>query len=164
MQKVIYSGYIFSYNESHLLKEIDLQVGNNFEKNSREYISGLNKIWTYNDFLSDNSLNRSFYYNIAAIFKLLDILTDKPIKIGIRFRSQNIVQDLVTELWKRKLNIDFPVEINTVKPSASYDFIITDYRLETDDESKTYLTNDLNSDIDIILIKKEISVIYKNRQ
>ena len=47
--------------------------------------------------------------------------------------------------------------------TATYDFIITDYQLDTDDASKTYLTNDLDSEIDITKIKKEITIIYKNR-
>lgn len=161
LQCMLFSGYIFSYDEDQFNTSIKSQPNDLFVKKASEFIEKLFMIWNISQFESNDSLHRNLRYHISGIFRYIEFIGEKPIKIGLRIHGELLIQLLSEQAWARYLNGEIKTEVKIYDKSENYDLVISDYRTSEDVSLKnTYLLSGLNSEYDI---EKIVDLIKKIR-
>lgn len=164
LQYVMFQGFVYPYSDEQLESEIQQQASTDFVVVSTFFIAQIAPLWQGVSFSTDNPQYRNLTYRIQAAFRYTDFLTDRPLKVGLRFFTDLLIQELFLTLWTRKLNSDFSVQLEFFQQNTHYDLIITDYLLPTDDKDRCFLISEFDNENDIIEIKRILSGIYERRK
>lgn len=159
-----FQGFIYPYSDEQLESEIDQQASKEFVAHATAYLAAIAPLWAPITFTSQNPLYRNLFYRVQAAFRYTDFITDPPLKVGLRFFTDLLIQELFLAMWSRKLNSDCPVELEFFRPQTDYDLIITDYLLPTDEKARYYLISDFDNENDILGIKRMLATRYAMRK
>lgn len=158
-----FKGFIFSFNEDHFSREIEAQASQSFSILANEYLKGLRKLWSFN-FSKNEAMYRDLLYHIEATLRYVDYLTDSPLKIGLRFHAEPLIQNLTLAIWENRLGSQIPIVLTSYNFNEKYDLVISDYLIKDKYPTDTYLTSELNNPKDIHAIKKIIKEIYEKNK
>ena len=161
---VLFQGFIYPYSDEQLESEINRQASTEFVTVATSYLTKMAPLWRKSAFLPENPLYRNLTYRIQAAFRYTDFLTDQTLKVGLRFFTDLLIQELFLTLWSRKLNRDFSVQLEFFQPNTNYDLIITDYLLPTDDKARCFLISEFDHENDITAIRRILAGLYDQRK
>lgn len=167
LQYAFFEGYLFSYDENQFQRSIREQPNHSFSEKAGNFISHLKELIQHSDNLRQTDEDpqlRNLHYHISAIFRYIELQTERKLRVGFRSHAEFLVQLLMKAMWERYLNNDIPVHLELFSEGESYDLIISDYRTMKDEENEVYLISDLNTNYDINQIKAKLRTLYKQNE